>query len=246
MNEFGSQPSQTMDLMAHLDELRRRILICLGFFTLAVIVLFSRGYAILAWLEKPAHSVISEFIFVSPTEAFMTYLKAVVLISFIVTFPVILFQLWRFIAPAISTDLRRRIFIWILFALGCFIGGIVFSYQVLVPAAFHFLVSFAQGIARPMISIAEYISFAVVLILLGGCAFEIPVILGLFTEVGIVRSRQLRQWRRYAILINLIIAAIVTPTQDIFNLLILAVPMIVLYEVGIILAILIEKRRAKK
>jgi sec-independent protein translocase protein TatC len=140
---------------------------------------------------------------------------------------------------------RRFIFSWFIFALVSFLGGIVFAYSILLPSAFSFLVGFGAGIATPMISLSQYMSFAVAIIFIGGFVFEIPFVIGMLTEAGILQSRVLCSVRRYAIFIIFVIAAVVTPTQDPFNMILFAVPMVVLYEVGILLSRMVEGRRNK-
>jgi sec-independent protein translocase protein TatC len=244
MSEYYPPGSQRLDLIGHLAELRRRILICIVCLLVVTVVLFSQGYSLLAVLEAPAHGSIQEFIFTGPTEAFVTYCKVVLLAAFVVCFPVVLYQTWAFLAPAMPRTSRRAVVIWLTFALVSFVGGLAFAYGILLPSAFKFLVGFGAGIARPMISVAEYISFAVAIILVGGFVFEIPFIMGLLTEVGVLNSRILRASRRYAIFIIFIVAAIITPTQDAFNMLLFAVPMVLLFEVGVLLTRFIERRKA--
>jgi sec-independent protein translocase protein TatC len=245
MSELYPPESQSMGLVGHLDELRRRILICLVFFLAVVVCLFSQGYVLLDLLEAPARGAITGFIFTAPTEAFSTYFTVVLLAAFIVCFPVVLFQLWAFVAPAMPRASRRFVIAWFTFALVSFLGGIAFAYAVLLPSAFNFLVGFGEGIAKPMISLSQYMSFAVTIIFIGGIVFEIPFIIGMLTEAGVLQSRILRAGRRYAMFIIVVLAAVLTPTQDVFNMLLFAVPMAVLYEVGILLSFWVETRKAK-
>jgi sec-independent protein translocase protein TatC len=154
-----------------------------------------------------------------------------------------LYQLWCFVAPAMPRALRLATIGWFLFALVSFWGGIAFAYGILLPSAFNFLVGFGAGIATPMISLSQYMSFAVAIVLIGGVVFEIPFVMGVLTEAGFLNSRALCSSRRYAILIIFILAAVITPTQDPLNMIIFAVPMILLFEVGIIISVLIERRK---
>lgn len=243
MSALYPPESQSMGLVGHLAELRQRIFVCLVFFAVAVACLFSQGYALLGLLEAPALGMIGEFIFTAPTEAFATYFTVVLLAAFIVSFPVLLYQLWAFVAPAMPRASRRAVVIWFIFALASFLGGVVFAYTVILPGAFNFLIGFGQGIATPMIALSRYISFAVAIIFIGGVVFEIPFIIGILTEAGILQSRVLRSGRRYAIFAIVVLAALVTPTQDVVNLLLFAVPMVLLYEVGILLSYWVEHRR---
>ena len=244
MTEILSEPG-SMSLSGHLAELRRRILVCLIFFAAVVLCLFFQGYVLLDILEAPAKGAIKEFIFTAPTEAFTTYFAVVLLAAFIVSFPVMLYQLWAFVAPAMPRAFRRATLIWFLFALVSFFGGISFAYGILLPSAFSFLVGFGEGIAKPMISLAQYMTFAVTIVLIGGGVFEIPFLMGVLTEVGLLNTKMLRSSRRYAILIIFIFAAVITPTTDAFNMIVFAVPMVLLFEVGIMICGVIEKRKIK-
>lgn len=246
MNDLYPPESQRMDFVGHLDELRRRILTCLFFVVMMTVLLFSQGTSILRFLERPAKGFIQEFIFITPTEVFVTYMKVVFLAAFVACFPIVIYQFGAFLAPALPKEARRTIWGWLFFALVCFWAGLSFAYGVLLPAALKFLLSFGEGLALPAISIGRYASFAVALIFVGGCIFEIPVVIGLLTQVGILNSHKLRLSRRYAIFVIFIISAVITPTQDVFNLILFAVPMMALYEIGILVSVFIEKRKQRK
>ena len=160
-----------------------------------------------------------------------------------VSFPVVLYELFAFVSPAFPRTARRAVIVGFVFALLLFLGGTAFAYGILLPPALNFLVGFGQGIAVPMISLSEYVSFAVAIVFIGGIVFEIPLVMGILTEAGILSTKLLRSSRRYAILIIFILAAVITPTQDPFNMIIFAVPMVLLFECGIMVCSLIEKRR---
>ena len=120
---------------------------------------------------------------------------------------------------------------------------VVFSYYIVVPGALKFLITFAQGVATANITVSKYMSFFVMFMLTGGIVFEIPVVMGLLAEAGMVSGPQLKHHRRFAFLIILIAAALITPTQDVVNLAVFSVPMFLLYETGILIVGLIEKKR---
>jgi sec-independent protein translocase protein TatC len=243
MTGVGSLELQDMDVTGHMNELRRRILTCVVFFLGVTIVLSFQGHALLTLLEAPARGVIGEFIFTSPTEALTTYFKVVLLAAFIVSFPLVLYEFWAFVAPAMPRTSRRAVIIWFVFALISFMGGIAFVYGILLPPALAFLVGFGQGIATPMIALSEYMSFAVAIIFIGGVVFEIPCVMGILTEAGLLKVSFLRKSRRYAVVIIFILAAVITPTQDPFNMILFAGPMVLLFEVGIVICRMIEKRK---
>lgn len=241
MSELYPPESQRMDVVGHLEELRRRILVVLAVFVVLSIVLFSQGRLLLAMAQRPAVGLIKEFIFLTPTEVFVSYLKVVMLAAFLVSFPLLAFEGWAFLSPAFSAEARRHVWIWLAFAILCFFGGIAFSYLIVLPAALKFLLLFGEGLATPTISLAKYVSFFGALVLVGGCTFEIPVVMGLLAQVGIINAPMLRATRKYAVIVILVIAAIVTPTQDVVNLLLFAGPMMLLYEIGIWVAALQKK-----
>ena len=145
--------------------------------------------------------------------------------------------------PAVSSKGKANTFFWMSLAMLGFIAGLNFSYFIALPAALKFLLFFGQDVATPNITIAKYISFFGAFMLIGGVIFEIPIIIGLLTEVGLIKTAMLKKQRKYALLIILIIAAAITPTHDLVNMMVFAVPMFLLYEVGIILAAFIEKKR---
>lgn len=246
MSDLYPREARNLDVIGHLDELRRRILICLEFLFVASIISFIKGKALMWLAKRPADTLIGNLIFITPTEVFVSYVKVSFLVGFILSFPVILYQLWLFLAPAVAERKRKHIVLWMGLALICFFAGILFSYFVAVPAALKFLLNFGKGIAVPAITLSKYISFFGALILIGGTIFEIPIILGLLTDIGLLESRILRAKRQYAVIIILIVAAVITPTQDIANLLIFSLPMILLYEIGILISKIVERRKKSK
>ena len=147
MNELYPPESQRLDFVGHLDELRRRIMIALGFFLIMSVLLFSQGYALMALIEAPARGFIKDFIFIDPTEAFASYFKVVLLTALLASFPVVIYEIWAFLSPALSRTSRHAILAWICLALVCFYGGIIFAYTILLPAAISFLLGFGEGIA---------------------------------------------------------------------------------------------------
>ena len=232
-----------MDFIGHLAELRRRILISLLFFTCVCAGLFLQGPALVAAFAAPVQGVIRGFIFIDPLEAFGAQFRIVLLGGLFVSLPVMVWQGWCFLSPALSGSFRRELLFWLAGALFCFYGGIVFAYKILLPVAAGFLLPFGAQIARPQISIAAYVSFASFLLLAGGFVFLLPVAIGLLSKVGILSPRQLSAVRKYAWFLLVVIAAVASPTQDVFNLLLLALPMIIFYELGIVLSRLTRQRK---
>lgn len=232
-----------MSIIEHLEELRKRIIASLVFFVLAAIFSFTFVNKISDILRLPALGIIENFIFTSPTEVFTTYLRLSILAGFMISLPFILFQIGLFLMPAVQRDQREAIASWLIISFLLSILGIIFSYFLALPFALKFLISFANGAAVPMISIDKYFSFAGALLLIGAGIFQIPVIMALLSYIGILNAEFFRKNRKYAIVAIFIIAAIITPTQDIVNMLIFAIPMLALYEAGILASRIVEKRR---
>ncbi len=230
-----------LDFISHLEEIRRRILICISvIFALAVLSFLNIEY-LMRIIRRPILDRVDDLIFISPTEAFSSAVKISILTAFIISFPLILYQLWRFLAPAINKRNSRRVFLWMMCGFFLFFAGTAFSYFVAIPAAIDFLMGFGEKIATSNITLGKYTSFFASLLLIGGIIFELPVFLAILTEVGIVSTKTLSRKRQYVILAILIVSAVITPTQDIFNMLIIALPMYFLFETGMVICKVIER-----
>jgi sec-independent protein translocase protein TatC len=229
-----------MSIIEHLEELRKRIIVSLVFFTLASIFSFMFVDKISDILRLPALGIIENFIFLTPTEVFAAYMRISILAGFVISLPFILLQLGLFLIPALPKDQREAIVSWLIISFLLSILGIMFSYFLALPFALKFLISFANGAAVPMISLGKYFSFAGALLLIGAGIFQIPVVMALLSYIGIFKAAFFRKNRKYAVVVIFIIAAIITPTQDIVNMLIFAVPMLALYEAGILASWIIE------
>ena len=228
-----SEPRLT--LTGHLEELRRRLGISLAALVVAVGVSVTQVDRIVGWLRRPVDDLVPRFAFFSPTEPLVAYLKVAVLAGLILAMPVILAQLWGFVRSGLTPRERAHGRIFIVWGSLQFLGGVVFAYVLLLPASLRLLLGIGRATLEPVISINQYLSFMTTLMGWCGLVFELPVVLFLLAKAGIVTSEWLRQQRSYAILILVIIAAVVTPTTDPINLLLLAVPMIGLYELSILL-----------
>ncbi|MBU3958248.1 MAG: twin-arginine translocase subunit TatC [Candidatus Omnitrophica bacterium] len=232
-----------LTLVEHLDELRKRIIICLVVLGITTAASFPFASHILKVIKIPAAGVITRLVFFSPQEGFLIYMRIAFLCAWVVSLPVILYQLWLFISPAIEKRLKRYSAYFILFCFVAFILGGLFAYFILIPPALRFLLSFAKGELQPVISANRYISFTTGLILGCGLVFQMPVLSFILAKLRIINSRILRKKYKYAVLIIFILAAIITPTSDIFNMLILALPMLCLYEVSIWISHLARPRQ---
>jgi sec-independent protein translocase protein TatC len=173
----------------------------------------------------------------------MVYIKVAMYGAIFVAAPWILFQLWQFIAPGLYKRERRVVVPFLFFGTLLFYAGAAFCFFLVMPAAFPAMLQIANaGTMTPMLSISEQLGLVMAMLLGFGVVFEVPVIIAFLSMVGLVTADWLAKYRRYAIIFNVIAAAIITPTGDPLNLALMAVPMIVFYEIGILLARLLGKR----
>jgi sec-independent protein translocase protein TatC len=196
-------------------------------------------------VKYPLKGIPATLIFIEPAEAFTAYVKIVLLAGLVLSAPVILYQIWRFVAPALPIARRGAIIGWLVGALLLFGTGLLFSYYLALPAALNFLLRFGDRIAVPSISLGKYVAFFSALMLIGGVIFEIPLAMGFLAELGVVKTQSLKGKRSYTFLGILIVAGIITPTPDAFNMFLVALPMYALFEIGIFVAAAVEKRKNK-
>ena len=229
----------------HLIELRNRLLISFGIFFLIMFISYFFSQNIYSFLLKPLETVLvgenRRMIYTNLTEAFFTYLKLSSFVAFLISTPIFLWNIYAFMSPGLYKKEKRAILPYILSIPLLFYSGAIFSYYFVFPYAWKFFISFEnfnQDI--PIVleaKISEYLSLVMHLIFAFGIAFQLPVIISILVKTGFITIEQLKAKRRYAIVIIFIIAAIITP-PDVISQISLAIPMILLYE----LAILINRR----
>lgn len=220
-----------MTLTEHLADLRS----CL----IKSIVALLLGTAISVYFLQNIMDVLTssaqQLYYMRPAEAFMIYMKVALLSGLILASPLILYQLYAFVRPALTLRERRFTLICIPLALMLFILGMLFSYSFVFPRGLEFFLGFAQGRVNPLISMESYLDFMLMLVVPFGFAFNVPVILTLLAYLHIISSKILMKYQRHVILVAFIIAGIITPTPDVITQTLLAVPMILLYEVSIVI-----------
>ena len=242
-----------MTLVEHLSELRKRLFISV----LAIAVGSSIGW----FLYRPVFNLLTnpfcEFMtghpnlaldpkdpcrlaYLSVVEPFLLKLKLSFFLGFLLALPIVLYQLWRFITPGLTSRERRFALPFVVVSLILFAFGAWFA-MLTLPKGLAFLLGFA-GTDRvvAVLSIAKYVGFVMLLILAFGLSFEFPLVLTSLTLVGVLSSRQLRRWRRYAVLVIAIVAAVVTPSQDWFTMTAMMVPLLVFYELSILISRLLK------
>jgi len=235
-----------MPFLKHIEELRKRVLYAL----IAVIICFIPSYyfseLIFAFLMKPLIESLPEgstLIFTRPAEGFTTYLKTAFFASLLLSVPVILYQVWKFVAPALYKNEKKILLPFIFFGTLFFLAGGAFCYYVASPPAFNFLLNeYSSEYVKAFPSIREALSFFMALILGFGLIFEFPLISFILAKIGIVTSKMLSQNRRYALLISCVVAAILTPTTDALSMMFMFIPLIIFYELGILVAWVFGKK----
>ncbi len=237
---------EKMPLSSHLEELRKRLV--------RILIAVGVGFAACYYFKDPLYRVItrplmtvmpagSHMVFTGLPEAFFVYMKIAFFASLFLTSPYIFYQLWRFIAPGLYPRERRYVVPFVLFSTVLFLAGIVFGYFIVLPPAFGFFISFTTDSLKPMISFREYLSFALKVLLAFGLSFELPVLIFFLAKLGIVSSRMLRKQRRYAIVLIFVTAALLTPSPDAVTQILMALPLLILYEGSIFLAKFVEKKK---
>jgi sec-independent protein translocase protein TatC len=235
-----------MSFFEHLTELRTRIVWSLVPAGIGLIVALYFTERIMTFIQRPLVKLKAPPVFLAPTEYFWTYMKVAMITGLFIAMPIVLWNVWAFVAPGLHKHERKYAAPFVIIGSLLFVLGGAFALLVVTPFAIQFLVNFGvEKGAQPMISIASYTDFILKFTLAFGLVFELPVIITLLSMIGVVTPQFLSKNRKYAILINFVIAAILTPTPDAINQSLMAGPLIILYEVGIIAARIFGKRAPK-
>lgn len=224
----GEPDDGSMSLIAHLTELRSRLIKCL----LAVALGSGVGYCfvdeIMHYLTLPA----GKLYYMQPSEAFFTYLKVAVVVGFLLALPVIFYHIWRFFLPALTRTERMVLGVIVPASVVLFFIGLAFSFFLVLPAALRFFMGFGSSELEALFSVDKYFDFTIMFILPFGFVFELPLIITILGKMGILSSSFLGKHFRLVIFLSFILGAIITPTPDIFTQSMIALPMFLLYGVG--------------
>ncbi|MFC1569630.1 twin-arginine translocase subunit TatC [bacterium] len=233
-----------MPFLDHLEELRWRILKSLGSIILFTLIAFPFSEKLLNFLTAPNDGLKNpaEIIFLKPTGALIVRMEASLVVGIIASSVVIFHQMWQFIAPGLLPNEKKYFFPGLISTLFCFGAGIAFSYYGLIPIVLPILYGMGTETIKAKINLNDYIGFVLRLILVSGLIFELPVISFILTRVGLLTPEFLRKYRRYGIVLIFILAAIITP-PDPASQLTMALPLILLYEISIIVSRVASKRR---
>jgi len=245
-NDEGQESSDIeMSFLDHIEELRWRII-----YALIGIVLFT----IVAWifidplvdfvLLKPARDANASLQNLRPFGQLFLYVQVAIIVGIVASLPNIFYQLWQFIAPALKKQERKYILWIVFFSTFCFLAGIAFAYFVMLPLAMKFAAQFGSEAIKNEFSIEEYMSIIISVMLAAGVVFELPMISFFLSKLGILTPKFMRKYRRHAIVIILVLAAFLTPGADPVSQIILAVPLVLLYEISIFISKLSSKKSA--
>lgn len=227
-------------LVEHLTELRNRIVYMAV--ALVAAILLSYNFAEILVMDMIGIVPDINFVFIAPAELLLSYIKIAVIIGLVVSAPFLITQIWLFVSPGLEKKERRTIVFSLMFGGVFFIIGAVFAYIVVLPLMIQFFMSFQMEGIDEMISFASYLSLVMNTVLSFGLIFEMPSIMVILTRLGVVRSKFLRSNRKYIVLVIFVIAAVLTP-PDIISQTLLALPMILLFELGIFLSRIVERKK---
>jgi sec-independent protein translocase protein TatC len=224
--------SSSHPLTLHIAALKRRLLTIGVTMMAAFILTFAFSGELIQWFKRP---FADDLIFYGPTEALFASIKVSFLAGVILSMPVILYQIWKFIEPALLPREQRWAVPLLCLAAGMFAMGLIFCNLVILPLVIQFFVSF--GMDRelaPQLGVGTYVDMNVKFLLIFGLAFELPLALTLLARLGVVSHEVLARYRKHAVLVALILSAIVTPDATLFTMLLMAVPLVILYEIGVL------------
>lgn len=247
-------------LTEHLEELRKRILISVVAIFIGFIGSFYFSEFIFKILTFPMHSTLKfsldkpflsyetknteiNLVFLAPAEALWMHFKISLISGIVLTSPIIFYQIWRFVSPGLVEKEKRFALPFVITTSFLFLIGSLFCFLIVLPFAINFLLTYKTENIKPMLSVGKYIDFCLKFILAFGAIFELPVVVVFLTRMGIVTTDFLAKNRKYAIVIAFVLAAILTPTPDAFNQTLMAGPIIVLYEVGILASRILNRKK---
>lgn len=222
--------SDEMSLVGHLQELRKRIIISVIAVGISSTISYFYAGELIHYFTAPA----GKLYYMNPAEAFFSYLKLSFFVGFLAALPVVFYQTWCFIVPALSKKAYNSSLVLVPASVLLFFLGISFAYFFALPAGIKFFMGFGSEELQPLISLGQYMSFIFSFLLPFGVIFEIPLIILVLAQLGIVNSTFLSDKRKHVVVLSLIIGAVVAPTPDVISQLMIAVPIFILYEISVV------------
>jgi len=246
VNDEELAAEKEMTFLDHLEELRWRLVkAVIGLLIATIICGFFSDFIVNDLIIRPSRTTNPPLMLINtvPYGQITFYMVVILMSGLIVSSPWILFQIWKFIEPGLLPKERKYISGIVTFTSICFLSGVAFAYFIMLPYMLQFFATFGTSGIQNMISIGEYISFVLQLILISGLIFELPMVSYFLSRFGILTPKFMRKYRRHAIVAILIIAAVVTPTTDPFTMGVFSIPMLLLYEISIVISSIAKKKR---
>lgn len=237
MDTGKKQRERKLHFLEHLEELRRRIIYCLISILILSVLSFIFSSKIIKILSHPIESLY----FFTPTEAFFVKVKVSIVCGFVLSLPVIIYHIWSFIIPALIPKEKKYAAPLVVSSSILFLVGASFSYFIIIPIGLKVLLSFGGAELVPLIGVSKYLNFILWLLVSFGIVFELPVVIFFLTKLGVVETETLKAKRKHAILLIFILAAVLTPTVDFVTQILMGIPLILLYEISILVSRLSKK-----
>lgn len=247
MTDPTSEPTpEGSPLIEHLTELRKRLIRAVTAITIGGIVCYVYSMEIFNYIRQPIERYLPEggLVFTAPTDKFMAHLKISFFAGLILSCPIWLYQIWKFIAPGLYAREKKYTLGFLFSGTGLFVLGAAFGFYLALPMAFEFLLSFGGSIDKPMITIDDYLSFFLIATFMFGLAFELPLVIVVLGMMGLVSQKFLREKRRYMYVALSILSAILTPGPDLMSMGFMFIPMLILFEVAVFLVGFFERKAA--
>ena len=237
--------AEKQPFLSHLEELRKRLVVCAIGVGAGFVIAYIFAERLFQLLVAPLKAVMPEgdqLIFTNLPEMFFAYIKVAFIAGIMAASPLIFYQLWMFIAPGLYRKEKKMAIPFVISSTILFVGGALFGYFVVFPFGFKFFIGFSNEYVKALPSVKQYFSFSMKLLFAFGAVFELPVIIFFLSKMGIVTPQFLSQKRKYAILLTFALAAILTP-PDVITQCMMAGPLIVLYEIGILVSRIAQKKK---
>ena len=231
-------PNEKQPFLTHLEELRKRLIVCAIAIGIGFVISYIFSKQLFSFLILPLTEVLpadSHLIFTNLPEMFIAYIKVALIAGIILAMPVVFYELWMFLAPALYRREKGYLIPFVLFSSILFLVGSLFGYLVVFPYSFKFFIGFATEDIQALPSVKQYFSFTIRLLLAFGVVFELPVVVFFMTKIGLITPDSMKRFRKFAILSSFILSAILTP-PDVATQIMMALPIIILYEVSILIS----------
>ena len=239
----GVEPEREMTFLEHLEELRWRIIYSIiGILVGTILAWIFIDFLVDVVLLKPAKDSGAVLQNLRPFGQLFLYMQIAIMVGMIISIPNLFFQFWQFISPALRKKEKKYIFWIVIFSSICFLAGIAFAYFAMLPLTLKFAAEFGSESIKNEFAIDEYMSIIISVMLAAGFVFELPMISFFLSKLGILKPSLMRKYRRHSIVVIMILAAFLTPGADPVSQLVLAVPLVVLYEISIFISKISQKK----